>query len=60
LNLSLLEEKKGERRKRIDKMEKVRYKEVVRRSRKILPKFTIPSVEKVSQPTISTQTYREE
>ena len=35
-------------------------KEVVSRSRKILPKFTIPSVEKVSQPTISTQTYREE
>jgi hypothetical protein len=35
-------------------------KEVVSRSRKILPKFTIPSEEKVSQPTISTQTYREE
>jgi len=35
-------------------------KEVVSRSGKILPKFTIPSVEKVLQPTISTQTYREE
>ena len=35
-------------------------KEVVSRSRKILPKFMIPSVEKVSQPTISPQTYREE
>jgi hypothetical protein len=35
-------------------------KEVVNRSRKILPKFTIPSVEKVSQPAISPQTYREE
>jgi hypothetical protein len=35
-------------------------KEVVSRPRKILPKFTIPSVEKVSQPTVSPQTYREE
>jgi len=35
-------------------------KEMVSRSRKILPKFMIPSVEKVSQPTISLQTYREE
>jgi hypothetical protein len=35
-------------------------KEVVNRSGKILPKFTIPSVEKVLQPAISPQTYREE
>ena len=35
-------------------------KEVVSRSRKILPKLTIPSVKKVSQPAISPQTYREE
>ena len=35
-------------------------KEVVSRSRDILPKFTIPSEEKVSQPIISQQTYREE
>ena len=35
-------------------------KEVVDRSREILPKFTIPSKEKVSQATISPQTYREE
>ena len=35
-------------------------KEVVRRSRKILPNLLIPSVEKVSQPAISPQTYREE
>jgi hypothetical protein len=33
---------------------------VVSRSRKIFPKFTIPSVEKVHQPNISPQTYREE
>jgi hypothetical protein len=33
---------------------------VVSRSRKILPNFRIPSVGKVSQPTISPQTYREE
>jgi hypothetical protein len=35
-------------------------KEVVSRSRKIFPNLLIPSVEKVSQPTISPQTYREE
>ena len=35
-------------------------KEVVSRSRKILPKLTIPSGEKVSSRTISPQTYREE
>ena len=35
-------------------------KEAVSRPRKILPNLTIPSVEKVSQPTISPQTYREE
>jgi hypothetical protein len=35
-------------------------KEVVSRSRKILPNFLIPAVEKVSQPTISPQTYRKE
>jgi hypothetical protein len=35
-------------------------KEVVSRSRKILPNLMIPSVEKGSQLTISPQTYREE
>jgi hypothetical protein len=46
--------------------EKVRYKvrylerRVVSRSRKILPKLAILSGEKVSQPIISPQTYREE
>ena len=35
-------------------------KEVVSRSRKILPKFTIPSEEKVLQPIITPQTYRQE
>jgi len=35
-------------------------KEVVSRSRKMLPKFLISSVEKVSQPTLPPQTYREE
>jgi hypothetical protein len=35
-------------------------RKVVSRSGKILPNLLIPSVEKVSQPTISTQTYREE
>ena len=35
-------------------------KEVVSRSGKILPNLRIPSVEKVSQSTISPQTYREE
>jgi hypothetical protein len=35
-------------------------KEVVSRSRKILPKLAILSGEKVSQPIISPQTYREE
>ena len=39
---------------------KVFGKEVFGRSRRILPNLTIPSVEKVSQPTISPQTYREE
>ena len=35
-------------------------KEVVNRSRKIFPKFTIPSEEEVSQPIIPQQTYRQE
>ena len=35
-------------------------KEVVRSSRKILPDLLVPSAEKVSQPTLSPQTYREE
>ena len=35
-------------------------KEVFSRSRRILPNLTIPSVEKVSQPTLSPHTYREE
>jgi len=35
-------------------------KEVVSRSRKILPNFLISSVEKVSQATLSPQTYRKE
>jgi len=35
-------------------------KEVFSRSRKILPNLMIPSVEKVSHPAISPQTYREE
>jgi hypothetical protein len=35
-------------------------KEVVGRFRKILPTFTIRSVEKVSQPAISSQIYRKE
>ena len=35
-------------------------KEVVNRSRKIFPKFTIPSEEEVSQPIIPPQTYRKE
>ena len=35
-------------------------KEVVSSSRKILPNLRIRSVEKVSQPTLSPQTYREE
>ena len=35
-------------------------KEVVSRSRRIFPNLLIPSVEKVSQPTISPQAYREE
>jgi hypothetical protein len=35
-------------------------KEVVNRSRKILPNLLIPSAEKVLQCTISPQTYREE
>jgi len=35
-------------------------KEVSSRSRRILLNFTIPSVEKVSQPTILPKTYREE
>ncbi len=35
-------------------------KEVVSRSRKILPNLLISSIEKFSQPTISPQTYRKE
>jgi hypothetical protein len=35
-------------------------REVVSRSRKILPNILISSVEKVSQCTLSRQTYREE
>jgi hypothetical protein len=35
-------------------------KEVVSRSRKVLPNFLISSVEKVSQATLSPQTYRQE
>jgi hypothetical protein len=35
-------------------------KELVSRSRNILPKFTIPSEEEVSQPIIPQQTYRQE
>jgi len=35
-------------------------KEVFSRSRKILPNLTRPSVEKVSQPTLSPKTYRNE
>jgi hypothetical protein len=48
LDLSPVEERKGERRKKMDKMEKVRYKEMVSRSRNILSKLTTPSIEKVS------------
>ena len=39
---------------------KVFGKEVVSRSGKILPKLAILSGEKISQPIISPQTYREE
>jgi len=35
-------------------------KEVFSRSRRIFPTLLIPSVEKLSQPTISPKTYREE
>jgi hypothetical protein len=35
-------------------------KEIFNRFRRILPNLTRPSVEKVSQPTISPKTYREE
>jgi len=34
--------------------------EAVSRSRRIFPNLLMPSAEKVSQPTISPQTYREE
>jgi hypothetical protein len=62
LDLSPIEGRKGERRRKMDKMGKVKYLggRWSAGPERFCRIFRISSVEKVSQPTISQQTYREE